>query len=467
MRRMQVTPLQSCSAGPLRGRVRLPGDKSISHRALMVGGVAVGATTIYGLLESEDVMRTAAALRAMGVEIGSLKDPEGNHDCGVLWRVHGVGVGGLAEPSDVLNMGNSGTGARLLMGLLATHPFTSFLTGDSSLRRRPMARVAEPLRLMGAAILSSMDCRLPLALTGSRDPVPIVYTLPVPSAQVKSAVLLAALNTAGETTVIEPRPTRDHSERMLKHFGADIRSENLRDGGRAVTLVGEPELSGRTIHVPGDPSSAGFSAVAALILPDSEITLEGVGVNPLRLGLYDSLREMGADITFSNPRSEAGEPVADITVRSSVLKGIEVPEERAPSMIDEYPILAVAAAFAEGKTTLRGLSELRVKESDRISVMANALAACGVTVEEREDGLIVYGQGGVTGGKRGRTRGRPKGGVRIATHLDHRVAMSFLVLGMAAAEPVCIDDGAIIATSFPDFAGFMNHLGAAITEAPD
>src|SRR3954469_4434696 len=427
---------------PLSGRVAVPGDKSISHRALMLGGLAVGRTEISGLLEGEDVLATAAALRAMGADI--VRETDGR------WIVHGVGLGGLAEPADVIDLGNSGTAARLLLGILATHPFTSFVTGDASLRSRPMGRVIEPLSRFGARVLSRDGGRLPLAVTGASDPVPQIYRLPVPSAQVKSAVLLAGLNTAGETSVIEPQPTRDHTERMLGHFGAQLRVESEPDGARRITLVGYPELIAAPIVVPGDPSSAAFPLVAALLVPGSEVMIENVGLNPSRTGLLTSLREMGADIACENERTAGGEPVADLRVRAGRLTGAEIPPERAPSMIDEYPILAVAAACARGRTVMRGLAELRVKESDRLTGIAEGLARCGAAVQVEGDDLIVEGSGAP-----------PPGGGLIATRLDHRIAMAFLVLGLAAREPVRIDDARPIATSFPDFVPLMRRLGAS------
>ena len=342
-----MQPFMSGTAGPLAGTARVPGDKSISHRALMVGALAVGESEIHGLLEGEDVLRSAAAMRALGAE--AWRDEKG------VWRVIGRGVGGLSEPADVLDLGNAGTGARLLMGVVATHRLTAFFTGDASLRRRPMVRVVTPLSEMGATFTAREGYRLPLAVQGTGDPLPIRYRLPVPSAQVKSAILLAGLNTPGETTVIEPEPTRDHTELMLRHFGAEVRVTKAAEG-RVVTLVGEPELMGRRIEVPADPSSAAFPLVAALILPDSDILLTGVGLNPHRIGLMETLREMGAEIEILKPRTQAGEPVGDIRVRASRLHGIRVPPERAPTMIDEYPILAVAAAFAEGETAMPGLA---------------------------------------------------------------------------------------------------------------
>jgi len=433
-------------AAALSGTITVPGDKSISHRALMLGALAIGRTEIRGLLEGEDVLATAAALRAMGADIA--RQAAGH------WVVHGVGLGGLAEPADVIDLGNSGTAARLLLGLLATHPFTAFVTGDASLRSRPMRRVIEPLSRFGAQFLAREGSRLPLAVTGAADPVPQVYRLPVPSAQVKSAVLLAGLNTPGETTIVEPQATRDHTERMLGHFGATVRIEPEPDGGRRITVEGHPELVAAPITVPGDPSSAAFPLVAALLVPGSEVTIGNVGLNPTRAGLIASLREMGADITLQNRRTEGGEPVADLHVRAGPLKGADIPPERAPSMIDEYPILAVAASCAKGRTIMRGLAELRVKESDRLTAIATGLAACGVRVTVEGDDLTVEGAGNF-----------PAGGTRIATQLDHRIAMAFLVLGLAANQPVAIDDARPIATSFPDFVPLMTRLGAHFTEA--
>lgn len=435
--------LISARAEPLRGTARIPGDKSISHRALMLGALAVGESVVEGLLEGEDVLRTAAAMRALGAEVTRQGDGR--------WRLWGRGVGGLAEPSEVLDMGNSGTGARLLMGLAATHRFTTFFTGDASLRGRPMARVIEPLARIGARFVGRSGGRLPLAVIGAERPLPITYELPVASAQVKSAVLLAGLNTPGETTVIEAHPTRDHSELMLRHFGAAVTVASLPGGGRAVTIQGQPELTGRHVGVPADPSSAAFPLVAALLVPGSEVTMPAVGVNPLRCGLFETLREMGADLTLADVREQCGEPVADLTARHGPLKGVTVPAARAPSMIDEYPILAVAAACAEGATRMRGLGELRVKESDRLTAMARGLAACGARVEVEGDDLIVHGTGRP-----------PQGGATIAVALDHRIAMSFLVLGMASAAPVAVDDAAAIDTSFPGFAALMNGLGGRI-----
>jgi 3-phosphoshikimate 1-carboxyvinyltransferase len=435
------------SSGPLVGATRVPGDKSISHRALMLGALAIGRTEISGLLEGEDVLATAAAVNALGATAAPISDGSGR------WIVDGIGIGALAEPEDLLDLGNSGTSARLLLGMLATHPITAFVTGDASLRRRPMGRIVEPLSRIGARFVTREGVRLPLAVSGAANPLPISYRLPVPSAQVKSAVLLAGLNTPGATTVIEPQPTRDHTERMLRHFGATVTTEPAEDGGRRITVEGFPELTAAPITVPGDPSSAAFPLVAALIVPGSEVTIEGVGINPLRTGLLECLREMGADIALMNERDEGGEPVADIRARAGTLSGADIPAERAPRMIDEYPILAVAAACARGRTVMRGLAELRVKESDRLSAVAAGLASCGVRVAVEGDDLIVEGAGNF-----------PAGNARISTRLDHRIAMSFLVLGLAANEPVHIDDAGPIATSFPGFVGLINQLGGAIAQ---
>ena len=431
-------------ARPLSGTVRIPGDKSCSHRSLMLGALAVGRTEIDGLLEGEDVLATAAAMRALGAGVERIGDRR--------WRVDGVGIGGLSEPADMIDLGNSGTAARLLLGILATHDLTAFVTGDGSLRTRPMNRVIDPLSRFGARFVSREGGRLPLAVIGAREPVPQVYRLPVPSAQVKSAVLLAGLNTPGETSVIEPEITRDHTERMLGHFGATVRVAPHEGGGKVITVVGQPELAAAPISVPGDPSSAAFPLVAALIVPGSEVTLAGVGINPSRTGLLDSLAEMGADISKLNQRVEGGEPVADLRIRAGALKGADIPASRAPTMIDEYPVLAVAAACATGRTVMRGLAELRVKESDRLTGTAEALAACGAKVTIDGDDLIVDGTGKP-----------PQGGATIQSRLDHRMAMSFLVLGLATAHPVAIDDARTISSSFPDFAPLMRTLGAEFT----
>lgn len=442
---MPAKPLISVAAAPLAGQIRVPGDKSISHRALMFGALAIGQSSIDGLLEGEDVLRTAAAMRALGAEVTRGSDGR--------WTLFGRGVGGLIEPEDVLDMGNAGTGARLLMGLVASHPFTSVFTGDASLRSRPMRRVTDPLSRMGAGFVGRSGGRLPMAVVGTGSPIPVYYELPMPSAQVKSAVLLAGLNTPGITTVIEREATRDHTELMLKGFGAKLTVETLANGSRAISLVGQPELTGQTIKVPADPSSAAFPVVAGLLVGGSAITVTAVGTNPLRCGLYQTLLEMGADITYANARVEGGEPVADLVVKGSALKGVDVPPERAPSMIDEYPVLAVAAAFAKGTTRMRGLAELRVKESDRLAAMAGGLAAAGVRLEVEGDDLIVHGDGGL-----------PEGGVTIPVNLDHRIAMSFLVMGMASRRPIQIDDASAIDTSFPGFSALMNGLGAKIGE---
>ena len=432
-------PLCLTVDGPLTGVTGVPGDKSISHRALMFGALAVGETVIDGLLEGEDVLATAAALRAMGAMIERRK---------ARWHVHGVGVGGLLQPAAALDMGNSGTSTRLLMGLIASHRITATFIGDASLSRRPMGRVIDPLMLMGARFAASPGGRLPLTMTGLCPAVPLRYTLPVASAQVKSAVLLAGLNTPGETSVIEPIATRDHSERMLAGFGATLRIEAAPEG-RTITLVGEAELRPQAIIVPGDPSSAAFPMVAALIVPGSRITITNVGMNPTRAGLVKILQAMGADISIVQPRTVGGEPVADLHVRHSTLTGIEVPADSAPSMIDEYPILFVAAAFAQGRTVMRGLDELRVKESDRIAVMAAGLAACGVACTEHDDGLSIDGTGGDP----------VPGGAIVAASLDHRIAMSLAILGLHARRSVTVDDSRPIATSFPGFVAMMEALG--------
>jgi 3-phosphoshikimate 1-carboxyvinyltransferase len=433
-------PLTARRSGPLKGRVRVPGDKSISHRALILGALAVGETRISGLLEGEDVLNTGKAVRALGAAV---------ERTGLgAWRLHGVGVAGFAEPAAPLDFGNSGTGCRLMLGAVAGCPITASFDGDASLRKRPMQRVLEPLERIGAHTLVANDGRLPLQLAGARDPIPIVYEPPVASAQLKSAVLLAGLAAPGETVVIEAEATRDHTEKMLTHFGADVRVEQRGAHGRRITLVGQPELMPRPIVVTADPSSAAFPLVAAAITPGSDVILEGVMLNPLRAGLIDTLAEMGAAIERLNARIEGGEDVADLRVRGGALRGVEVPAARAPAMIDEYPILAVAASFAEGTTVMRGLKELRVKESDRLAGTADMLRANGVTVEIEGDDLFVEG------------RGRAPGGGLVATHMDHRLAMSALVMGLASEQPVTIDDGSFIATSFPDFVALMRGLGA-------
>ncbi len=440
----EFTPLTARLGGPVQGRARVPGDKSISHRALILGALTVGETTIGGLLEGEDVLHTADAMRALGARV------ERTGDGG--WRVHGVGVGGFSQPGGVLEFGNSGTGCRLAIGAVAGAPVTATFSGDESLRSRPMQRVLDPLLKMGVRVLQVADeGRLPLTLQGAADPIPIVYEPPVPSAQLKSAVLLAGLAAPGETTVIEAEATRDHTERLLKHFGAKITSKPHGEHGRRIVLQGQPELEPANVLVPADPSSAAFPLVAALIVPGSELVLEAVMTNPLRTGLLTTLREMGANIEALDKRDDGGEEVADLRVRTSALKGVDVPPERAPSMIDEYPILAVAASFAEGITRMRGLKELRVKESDRLAATADMLRANGVAVEIEGDDLIVQG------------KGRPAGGGEVKTHMDHRIAMSALVMGLATENPVRIDDSAFIATSFPGFVELMRSVGADLT----
>jgi 3-phosphoshikimate 1-carboxyvinyltransferase len=438
----QPIPMTARAGGALTGTAAVPGDKSISHRSLILGAMAVGETRVTGLLEGQDVLDTAAAMRAFGAEV--IRHGEG------AWSVHGVGVGGFREPESVIDCGNSGTGVRLVMGAMATTPIAATFTGDASLRKRPMGRVTDPLALFGARAYGRRGGRLPMTVIGAEAPVPVRYALPVASAQVKSAVLLAGLNAPGQTVVIEKEPTRDHSERMLRGFGAEVAVEATAEG-HVITLTGQPELRPQTVAVPRDPSSAAFPVCAALIVPGSDILVPGVSQNPTRNGLYRALVEMGAEISFDNPREEGGEPVADLRVRfTGNLRGIEVPADRAPSMIDEYPILSVVASCAEGRTVMRGVKELRVKESDRIDAMARGLEACGVTVEEDEDTLIVHGMGS----------GGVPGGATAKTHLDHRIAMSFLVLGLASRQPVSIDDGSPIATSFPAFEGLMQGLGA-------
>ncbi|OYY89524.1 MAG: 3-phosphoshikimate 1-carboxyvinyltransferase [Sphingomonas sp. 28-66-16] len=432
-------PRSFVAGGPLAGTMTVPGDKSISHRALMLAALAVGTSRIEGLLEGEDVLATAAALRAMGARIERLGDG--------VWQVDGVGVGGLLQPQQALDMGNSGTSTRLLMGLVASHPITVTFIGDASLSTRPMGRVIAPLAQMGADITASPGGTLPLMVRGICPAVPIEYTLPVASAQVKSAVLLAGLNTPGITRVIEPVATRDHSERMLRGFGAVLTVEHT-DQGRIIAITGEAELRPQSITVPGDPSSAAFFAVAASIVPGSDVLIANVGLNVTRTGLFGALRMMGAEITRENPREVGGEPVADLRVRHAVLRGIEVPPDLAPSMIDEYPILFVAAALAEGRTLARGAHELRVKESDRIATMAAALRAIGAAVEEFDDGLAITGSGGAA----------LAGGATIATRLDHRIAMSLAVAGLVSRAPVTLDDASPVATSFPAFFDTLDAL---------
>ncbi|HEY6630903.1 MAG TPA: 3-phosphoshikimate 1-carboxyvinyltransferase [Rhizobiaceae bacterium] len=428
----------------LKGVARVPGDKSISHRSFMFGGLAAGETRITGLLEGEDVMRTGEAMKAMGARI------EKN---GAEWIINGVGNGALLQPEAPLDFGNAGTGSRLTMGLVGTYDMETTFVGDASLSGRPMGRVLEPLRQMGVQVLKAAPGdRMPITLRGPKHAAPITYRVPMASAQVKSAVLLAGLNTPGVTTVIEPVMTRDHTEKMLQGFGANLTVETDEQGVRHIFIEGQGKLTGQTIAVPGDPSSAGFPLVAALVVPGSDIVIENVLMNPTRTGLLTTLLEMGANIDVLNPRNEGGEDVADLRVRSSELKGIAVPAARAPSMIDEYPVLAAAAAFAEGETLMQGLEELRVKESDRLAAVARGLEANGVDCTEGESTLAV----------RGRPGGKGLGGGTVKTHLDHRIAMSFLILGLATEKPVTIDDATMIATSFPEFMGLMKGLGAEI-----
>jgi 3-phosphoshikimate 1-carboxyvinyltransferase len=442
---MTEPSLTARASGPLRGGAEVPGDKSISHRALILGALAVGETRIAGLLEGEDVVATAAAMRAFGAEVERAGPG--------AWRVAGVGVGGFREPEDVIDCGNSGTGARLIMGAMATTPIAATFTGDASLRRRPMGRVTEPLARFGAQAHGRAGGRLPLTLIGAADPGPVAYMLPVASAQVKSAMLLAALAAPGESEIVEPVATRDHTERMLRGFGATLSAEETPQG-RVIRLRGEAELEPQTVSVPRDPSSAAFPLCAALMVEGSEVRVRGVSLNPTRAGLFATLREMGADLAFEAEREEGGEPVADLRARFSRLRGVETPPQRAASMIDEFPILAALAACAEGPTLMRGVEELRVKESDRIDAMARGLEACGVVVEESRDTLTVHGRG-----PRSATGGVP-GGATVSSRLDHRIAMAFACLGLAARAPVTVDDARPIATSFPGFVPLMRGLGA-------
>lgn len=439
-------PMTSHRAEPLTGVAEVPGDKSISHRSLILGAMAIGETKISGLLEGDDVLDTAKAMQAFGAEVV-------NHGGG-NWSVYGVGVGGFAEPGQVIDCGNSGTGVRLIMGCMATSPITVTFTGDASLNGRPMARVTDPLALFGAKAVGRKGGRLPMTIVGAAEPTPVRYMVPVPSAQVKSAVLLAGLNAPGKTVVIEKEATRDHSERMLAGFGAEITVEDSEEG-RVITLTGRPELKPQEIAVPRDPSSAAFPVCAALITPGSDVLVPGIGLNPTRAGLFYTLQDMGADLTFENPREEGGEPVADLRAKYSPnMKGIEVPPDRAASMIDEYPVLSVVASFATGKTMMAGVKELRVKESDRIDAMARGLRANGVTVDEGEDWWSVEGLG---------PDGVPGGGI-CESFLDHRIAMSFMVMGMGAQRPVTVDDGNPITTSFPIFEPLMTSLGAKLSQ---
>jgi 3-phosphoshikimate 1-carboxyvinyltransferase len=440
------SPVSAGRGSPLRGRLRVPGDKSISHRALILGLLAIGETRIEGLLEGDDVLRTADVCRALGA--GVTREAPGS------WCVRGAGVGGLTEPTAALDFGNAGTGARLMMGVAGSHPITATFDGDASLRKRPMRRILDPLEKMGVSVVTQAEGgRVPVTLRGPRETIPIVYETPAASAQIKSAVLLAGLNSPGRTTVVEREATRDHTERMLRHFGAEVTVAPDGAHGRRIELRGHPELRGAPIMVPSDPSSAAFPLVAALIVPGSEIVLEGVMMNPLRTGLITTLLEMGAEIERLNERDEGGETVADLRVRASRLTGVEVPPERVPAMVDEYPVLAVAAAFAEGVTRMRGLQELRVKESDRLGAVAAGLYAAGVRNEIDGDDLLVHGFGGP-----------PPGGGTVPTHLDHRIAMAFLVMGLATRQPMTVDDGAMIATSFPTFIPSMRELGASIRD---
>ena len=441
----QALKMTAHKSGPLIGQAQIPGDKSISHRALIFGAMAIGETKISGLLEGQDVLDTALAMRAFGADV--IQHGPGS------WSVHGVGVGGFKEPETVIDCGNSGTGVRLIMGAMATTAVAAVFTGDASLCKRPMGRVTDPLALFGARAYGRSGGRLPMTLVGAGHPLPVRYALPVASAQVKSAVLLAGLNAPGQTVVIEPEATRDHSERMLLGFGAQLHVEQSAEGN-VITLTGQPELRAQSVAVPRDPSSAAFPVCAALLVEGSDITVPGVSQNLTRNGLYLTLVEMGAQISFDNPRLEGGEPVADLRVRfSDQMRGVEVPPARAPSMIDEYPILSVVAAFATGKTFMRGIKELRVKESDRIDAMARGLEACGVVIEEDEDCLIVHGNG----------MGSVAGGAICKTHIDHRIAMSFLVMGLAANKPISVDDASPIVTSFPIFESLMGALGAKLT----
>jgi 3-phosphoshikimate 1-carboxyvinyltransferase len=440
-----ASPLAARRGAALTGRLRVPGDKSISHRALIFGALAAGETRISGLLEGDDVLNTGKAMAALGAEVERLGEGE--------WRVRGVGVGGFRTPAGVLDFGNSGTGCRLVMGAVAGCPITATFDGDASLRKRPMQRILDPVMLIGArAVEAAAGGRLPITLSGAREPIPIVYRTPVPSAQIKSAVLLAALAAPGATTVIESEASRDHTERLLMHFGAEVAVAHEGEHGRRITVTGEPELRPSPVVVPADPSSAAFPMAAALIVPGSDVTFADVMTNPLRTGLITTLREMGARIDTLETRGDAGEEMAHVRVRASTLAGVEVPAARAPSMIDEYPVLAVVAAFAEGTTVMRGLAELRVKESDRLAAVADGLAANGVEVEIAGDDLIVHG------------RGRPRGGGTVATHMDHRIAMAFLVMGLASEQPVAIDDATFIATSFPGFVPMMRSIGAEIAD---
>ncbi|MGB8600691.1 MAG: 3-phosphoshikimate 1-carboxyvinyltransferase [Rhizomicrobium sp.] len=441
----ETTPLTACASPALTGVALVPGDKSVSHRALILGSLAVGETRISGLLEAGDVLNTAKAVAAFGATV--------THDGPGAWRVSGTGVGGWAAPDDVLDFGNAGTGSRLVMGAMATSPVTAVFTGDASLRSRPMGRVLDPLKAFGASYDAREGGLMPLTLRGAADPVPVDVTVTVASAQVKSALLLAALNAPGRSRIVQKVLTRDHTERMLAGFGAEITVNPLADGGEEIWLTGEAELKACTVEVPRDPSSAAFPLVAALIVPGSDIVIPGVLLNPRRAGLIDTLIEMGADITIENDRVSGGERIGDLHVRASSLKGVTVPAERAPSMIDEYPVLSVAASFAQGVTRMCGLGELRVKESDRLAAIVAGLKSAGVAVTVDGDDLIVTGTGKVVGGG------------LVETHMDHRIAMSFLVMGLASDVPMAVEDTTMIATSFPDFLPLMTRLGAVFAEA--
>lgn len=441
----KMSRVKSTKIKKLNGTAKIPGDKSISHRALMLGGLAIGETTIHGLLEGEDVIATAEAMRTMGADIQ--RDDDG------VWHCHGVGIGGLREPDSVLDMGNSGTSTRLLMGLVGGHNITAQFTGDASLTKRPMNRVIRPLEMMGAKITSREGGLLPLSITGPQDALAIEYELPVASAQVKSCVLLAGLSATGKTSIIEKIPTRDHTENILCHFSVPVNVETRDDGAEIISVTGQQDLKGTKVYVPADPSSAAFPAVAALLCEESEVHMNNILMNERRNGIYITLKEMGADISFENGRTEAGEKIADLTVKGGqTLTGIDIPAARVPSMIDEIPILAIAASCASGTTTMTGLDELRVKESDRLLMMYEGLKACGVDVEMGENSLKINGNGQP-----------PKGGAEIKTALDHRIAMSFLILGCTSKKEISIDDASPIKTSFPNFVDLMNNLGANIT----
>jgi 3-phosphoshikimate 1-carboxyvinyltransferase len=439
------TPLAAKPGTALKGELRVPGDKSVSHRALILGLLAIGETRIEGLLEGDDVLHTAEAARAFGAHVTRTENG--------IWHVRGVGIGGLRQPDRPLDFGNAGTGSRLMMGVAGGHPRTVIFDGDASLRKRPMRRILDPLVKMGVQVVNeAQGGRMPLTLRGADETIPIIYETPVASAQIKSAILLAGLNSSGQTTVLEREASRDHTEHMLRHFGAQVEVKPYKEAGRAITLTGQPELQGRWVSVPSDPSSAAFPLVAALIVEGSEIVIRSVMTNPLRTGLITTLRDMRADIVFENTRYEGGEEVTDIRVRSSSLVGVDVPASRAPSMIDEYPILAVAASFATGTTHMRGLHELRVKESDRLEAVLAGLKQAGVDAEITDDDLIVHGNGK-----------KPEGGGMVATCMDHRIAMAFLVMGLGAQQGMTVDDGSMIATSFPTFTALMQQLGAQIS----